>query len=472
VSAPEVKRIAHTESQRTGRRFWTNFFQRSGQGVAFRDRAPYAPALEAMRFLERTDSQYEATLQALSRRSASVPAEIETAARQVIAAVRAGGDAAVRALTERFEGRKLDALELDHDRWQREAATVAAPVRAALERAAERIEAFHERERYPSFEMESAGARVGSRVTPLRRVGVYAPGGTARYPSTVLMAAIPARVAGVGEIFMTTPGPSAETLAAAEIAGVDRVFVIGGAQAIAALAYGTASIPRVDKIVGPGNAYVAAAKRLVFGDVGIDSIAGPTEVVIIADDSVEPGWIAADLLAQAEHDAVAVPILIALGRAVGERIVAEVERQVALLPRRAIAEQSLRDFGRVVVVDDLAEAVRVMNLLAPEHAELAVRNARAIAAEITTAGALFIGAHTPEPVGDYFAGPSHVLPTGGSARFASPLGVGDFVKRTSIIEYDAAALRAQGEDIERLAEVEGLSGHARSVAARTRGQTR
>jgi histidinol dehydrogenase len=425
-----------------------------------------------MRFLEATDPTYEATLQSLSRRSASVPPAIETAAREVIAAVRAGGDAAVRALTEKFEGRKLDSLELERAQWSAQAATIAAPVRAALERAAERIKAFHEQERYPSFELQAGGARVGSRVSPLRSIGVYAPGGTARYPSTVLMAAIPARVAGVAEIVMTTPGPSVETLAAAEIAGVDRVFVIGGAQAIAALAYGTQSVPRVDKIVGPGNAYVAAAKRLVFGDVGIDSVAGPTEVAIIADDSADPSWIAADLLAQAEHDAVAVPILIALGRAVGERIVAQVERQVAVLPRREIAEKSLRDFGIVVVAGSVAEAVRVMNLLAPEHAELAVRDARALAEQITTAGALFIGAHTPEPVGDYFAGPSHVLPTGGSARFASPLGVADFVKRTSIIEYDAAALRAQGDDNERLAEVEGLSGHARAVAARTRGLPR
>ncbi len=424
-----------------------------------------------MRFLERTDPNYESTLESLSRRSAAVPPAIENAARDVIATVRNGGDAAIRALTEKFEGRKLASLELDRTEWRALAAHVAVPVLTALERAAERIEAFHERERYPSFEMESAGARVGSRVTPLRRIGVYAPGGTARYPSTVLMAAIPARVAGVGEIIMTTPGPSAETLAAAEIAGVDRVFVIGGAQAVAAMAYGTESVPRVDKIVGPGNAYVAAAKRLVFGDVGIDSIAGPTEVVIMADDSVAPSWIAADLLAQAEHDVLAVPILIALGREVGEKIAAETTRQVAVLPRRQIAETSLRDFGMVIVVDEMDEAIRVMNLLAPEHAELAVRDARAVAASINTAGALFIGAHTPEPVGDYFAGPSHVLPTGGSARFASPLGVADFVKRTSIIEYEASALLAQGDDIERLAEIEGLSGHARSVAARTRGTT-
>ena len=422
-----------------------------------------------MRFIDQTDPDYQTTLDALSRRSAAVPAGIEAAAREGIAAVRARGDAAIRELTKKFEGRALAALELDRAQWHAQASTIAAPVRAALERAAERITTFHERERYPSFEIEAGGARVGSRVDPLARIGVYAPGGTARYPSTVLMAAIPARVAGVGEILMTTPGPSAETLAAAEIAGVHRVFVIGGAQAVAALAYGTETVPRVDKIVGPGNAYVAAAKRLVFGDVGIDSIAGPTEVVIIADDSAEPAWIAADLLAQAEHDALAVPILIALGRAVGERIDAEVSRQVTSLPRREIAERSLRDFGLVIVVDDPAEAIRVMNLLAPEHAELAVRNPRAMAASVTTAGALFLGVHTPEPVGDYFAGPSHVLPTGGSARFASPLGVADFVKRTSIIEYDAAALRAQGDDIQLLAEVEGLSAHARAVAARTRG---
>jgi histidinol dehydrogenase len=422
-----------------------------------------------MRFMEPTDRDYVSGLEALSRRSAAVAPAIEAAARDVIAQVRARGDAAVRELTERFESRRLAALELDRGEWRAQAAPTAAPVRAALERAAERIRAFHQCERYPSFEIEAGGARVGSRVSPLARVGVYAPGGTARYPSTVLMAAIPARVAGVREIVMTTPGPSAETLAAAEIAGVDRVFVIGGAQAVAALAYGTETVPRVDKIVGPGNAYVAAAKRLVFGDVGIDSIAGPTEVAIVADDSADPTWVAADLLAQAEHDRLAVPILVALGRAVGERIVAQVVAQVAALPRRSIAEASLRDFGVVVVVADEAEAVRVVNLLAPEHVQLAMRRPREVAAAITTAGALFIGVHTPEPVGDYFAGPSHVLPTGGSARFASPLGVADFVKRTSIIEYDAAALRAQGADIERLAEVEGLSGHARSIGVRTRG---
>jgi histidinol dehydrogenase len=273
----------------------------------------------------------------------------------------------------------------------------------------------------------------------------------------------------VGEIVMTTPGPSPETLAAAEISGVDRVFVIGGAQAIAALAYGTESVPRVDKIVGPGNAYVAAAKRLVFGDVGIDSIAGPTEVVIAADDGVDPRWIAADLLAQAEHDELAVPILVALGKGFADAVAGAVDAQLADLPRRAIATRALADQGAIFVVDSAEEVVRIVNLLAPEHAELALRDARALAGRITTAGALFIGPHTPEPVGDYIAGPSHVLPTGGSARFASPLGVGDFIKRTSIIEYDAAALASQADDIDRLTAVEELQGHGRAVTIRVKG---
>ena len=411
---------------------------------------------------------YQKTLEALSRRSASMPEEIEAAARAIIAEVRVGGDRAVRALTAKFEGRTLVDLELPRARWGELAAQTAPSVRSALEHAARRIKAFHQKERYPSFEIVEGGIRVGQRVAPLHRVGLYVPGGTALYPSTVLMTAVPARVAGVREIIMTTPGPSPETLAAAEIAGVDRVFVVGGAQAVAALAYGTESIPRVDKIMGPGNAYVAAAKRLVFGDVGIDSVAGPTEVVVAADDSVDPAWVAADLLAQAEHDVLAVPILIAVGVGVGARVAVELERQLAVLPRRAIAEKSLRDQGVIITVADAGEAAAVMNLLAPEHGIIAMREARAFGQTISTAGALFLGPYTPESVGDYIAGPSHVLPTGGSARFASPLGVADFVKRTSIIEYDAAALRAHAADIEEMAEVEGLHGHGRAVSIRTR----
>ena len=422
-----------------------------------------------IRVFDKSSPDFQRRLDALCNRSSELGTDIEAAARKTIAKVRAGGDAAVRALTAEFDKRQLDALELPAAEWDALAARVAPDVSAALEHAARRVRVFHERERHASFEISEEGVRVGSRVDPLARIGIYVPGGKARYPSTVIMTAIPARVAGVREIVMTTPGPSPETLAAARLSGVDRVFVIGGAQAIAAMAYGTESVPRVDKIVGPGNAYVAAAKRLVFGDVGIDSIAGPTEVVIAADDSVDPRWIAADLLAQAEHDEVAVPVLLARGKALADAVAAAVATQLAELPRRAIATRSLADQGAIFVVDGDAEVVRLVNLLAPEHVSLALRDARALAAQITTAGAVFIGAHTPESVGDYIAGPSHVLPTGGSARFASPLGVGDFIKRTSIIEYDAAALRAQADDIERIATVEDLYGHGRAVTIRTRG---
>jgi len=423
-----------------------------------------------LRVYEKGDAEYATRLAALCDRNATLPPEFEAAARTVVAQVRAGGDAALRALTLRFDKRELGAIELAAAEWDALAAKVTPEVRAALEHAVRRVRAFHERERYSSFEIAEAGIRVGSRVTPLDRIGIYVPGGKALYPSTVIMTAVPARAAGVREIVMVTPGPSPETMAAARLSGVDRVFRIGGAQAVAALAYGTETVPRVDKIVGPGNGYVAAAKRLVFGDVGIDSIAGPTEVVIGADDSVDPAWIAADLLAQAEHDEVAVPILLARGAAYAHRVAAEVDKQLATLPRRKIAERSVDDQGAVFVVDSDDELVDAMNRLAPEHAELAVRNARALAERVTTAGALFLGAHTPEPVGDYIAGPSHVLPTSGNARFASPLGVADFVKRTSIIEYSAEALAAQASDIERLTGVEELHAHGRAVTIRTRAK--
>ena len=418
---------------------------------------------------EKSSPHFQRKLDALCNRSSELSTDIEAGARKTIAKVRAGGDAALRALTAEFDKRQLEALELPAAEWDKLAARVTPEVRAAIEHAARRVRTFHERERHASYEISEDGVRVGSRVDPLARIGIYVPGGKARYPSTVIMTAVPARVAGVREIVMTTPGPSPETLAAARLAGVDRVFLIGGAQAIAAMAYGTESVPRVDKIVGPGNAYVAAAKRLVFGDVGIDSIAGPTEVVIAADDSVDPRWIAADLLAQAEHDELAVPILIARGKAFADKVAAAVAAQLAELPRRAIATKSLADQGAIFVVDSTDEIVRIVNLLAPEHASLALRDARALAPQITTAGAVFIGAHTPESVGDYIAGPSHVLPTGGSARFASPLGVSDFIKRTSIIEYDATALAAHADDIERIATVEDLFGHGRAVTIRTRG---
>jgi histidinol dehydrogenase len=419
-----------------------------------------------LRISSRTDPDYAERLQALTRRTAAPPEAVERAAREIISAVRERGDAALRDLTLRFESRTLGSIELSSGEWRAAAAQVSAPVKNALQHAARRIRTFHERDRHESFEVSSDGIRLGSRVTPLGRAGLYVPGGTARYPSTVLMTAIPAQVARVPEIVMVTPGASPETLLAAEIAGVHRVFVIGGAQAIAALAYGTESVPRVDKIVGPGNAYVTAAKRLVWGDVGIDAIAGPTEVVIAADDAANPAWVAADLLAQAEHDVLAMPILLAVGRPVADRVNAELARQLASLPRREIAAASLRDHGVALVVDSVDEAVSLINRLAPEHAELAVRDARRVAERVTNAGAIFVGSYTPEPVGDYIAGPSHVLPTGGSARFASPLGVGDFLKRTSVIEYDADALARQAEDVQVLAQFEGLDAHGRAVSIR------
>jgi histidinol dehydrogenase len=413
-----------------------------------------------------TDPDFDERLRALDRRTAEMPEAVEAAARAVVADVRQRGDAAVRALTQRFEKRTLDRLELSRAEWEAAAATVAAPVREALERAAVRVRAFHERERHPGFEINEEGVHLTLRVSALERVGLYVPGGTARYPSTVLMTAVPAKVAGVPEVVMVTPGPSPETLAAALIAGVDRVFPIGGAQAIAALAYGTESVPRVDKIVGPGNAYVTAAKRLVFGDVGIDLIAGPTEVVIAADASAHPAWVAADLLAQAEHDVLAVPILVAVGRETAERVNAELTRQLAVLPKSAIARQALNGQGRIFVVTTAEEAIALVNRLAPEHAGIALDRAAELARGVTHAGAVFVGHHASEAIGDYYAGPSHVLPTGGSARFASPLGVADFLKRTSFIEYDAGAVARHADDIVRLAEVEDLAGHGRSVSVR------
>jgi histidinol dehydrogenase len=415
------------------------------------------------------EPDFETKLSALTDRAGSVPESIATRVGDIVARVRATGDAALRELTKRIEGRELAAIELAAADWDAEVAKVTAEVRQALAQAAARIRRYHERERYVSYETAEHGIRLSCRFAPLLRVGLYVPGGTARYPSSVLMCAVPARVAGVREILMVTPGPSPETLAAAREAGVDRVFVIGGAQAVAALAYGTESVPRVDKIVGPGNAYVAAAKRLVFGDVGIDMVAGPTEVVIVADDTADPAWVASDLLAQAEHDELAVPILVALGREVATRVSREVERQLADLPRRAIAEKAIAGQGTAIVVGSIEAAVALLNRLAPEHAGLALADARTWASRVTAAGAVFVGHAACEALGDYFAGPSHVLPTGGSARFASPLGVGDFLKRTSFIEYDLAALRRQAAAITCLAEVEGLAGHARSVRLRAGG---
>ena len=421
-----------------------------------------------LRTISEGEPDFELQLKALAARTGTIPESIELGARAIVAEVRRQGDAALREFTQRFERRALSAIELPRSEWEAAAARVPAPVRAALAEATARIRSYHERERYTSYETVEPGVRLSCRYSPLARVGIYVPGGTALYPSTVLMTAVPAKVAGVREVFMTTPGPSPETLAAAREAGVDRIFLVGGAQAIAALAYGTESIPRVDKIVGPGNAYVAAAKRLVFGDVGIEMIAGPTEVVIAADATANPVWVAADLLAQAEHDVLAVPILVAVGRDIADRVAKEVQRQLGELPRQAIAEKAIAGQAVAIVVGSAQTAIAIINQLASEHVGLALADARRWAGEVTAAGAVFVGHEACEALGDYFAGPSHVLPTGGSARFSSPLGVGDFLKRTSFIEYDLAAVRRQADAVACLAEVEGLSGHARSVLVRAK----
>jgi histidinol dehydrogenase len=421
-----------------------------------------------LRILAIDDGARAEVVEALLERMEHTPEEVEQSVRAIIADVRKRGDLAVREYTARFDKRQLTALELTRGEWERQAAGTAPEVQRAIERAAARIARFHEPQRAQGYVQEDGGARLELRVTPLERVGLYAPGGTARYPSSVLMTAVPAKLAGVQEIVLVTPGPSAETLYAALVAGVHRVFVIGGAQAVAALAYGTESVPRVDKIVGPGNAWVAEAKRQLFGQVDIDAVAGPSEILIVADDSADPALVAADLLSQAEHDVEAYAVLVTTSAELAAATARAVEEQLETLPRRAIASESISRHGVALVMGSLDEALAFADRYAPEHLELMVRDADAVAARVRHAGAIFVGAHTPEAAGDYLAGPNHVLPTGGTARYASPLGVYDFVKRTSVLRWDAAALAAHGEDIVRLADVEGLHAHGRAVTRRTR----
>lgn len=390
---------------------------------------------------------------------------VDDAVAKILADVRVRGDEAVAEYTRRFDKREPP-YEVGRARWDELAAQVAAPVRAALDLATHRIRAFHERQVEPDLELALDGVRLELRVTPLARAGLYVPGGTALYPSSVLMTAIPAKVAGVREVVMVTPGASPEAMLAARLAGVDRVFELGGAQAIGALAYGTQTVPRVDKIVGPGNAWVASAKRQVYGEVDIDSIAGPSEVLIIADAAARPAWIAADLLAQAEHDREARAVLVTTSAELAVAVDDALVRQLADLPRRAIAEHALRTHGAAILVDSLDAAIIFANTWAPEHLELQVADAREVASRCTTAGAIFVGAWSSEAAGDYLAGANHVLPTGGAARYASPLGVYDFRKRTSLVEYSRAAALAHADSISTLATVEGLDAHGRSALIR------
>jgi histidinol dehydrogenase len=399
--------------------------------------------------------------------------DVEATVRGIIDAVRTGGDRALFELTAKFDridlsktGLRVSAAEIDAAEKLCNAEAM-----AALRLARTRIEAYHARQKPADDRFTDAlGVELGSRWTAIEAVGLYVPGGTAAYPSSVLMNAVPAKVAGCARLVMVVPTPDGKleplVLAAAKLAGVDEIYRIGGAQAVAALAYGTESIAAVAKIVGPGNAYVAAAKRLLFGQVGIDMIAGPSEVLILADKTGNPDWIAADLLAQAEHDASAQSILITDDTALATEVEKAVESQLKTLPRAAVAAASWRDFGAIIMVPKLDAAIALVDRLAPEHLEIATEDAEALSAKIRNAGAIFIGAHTPEAIGDYVAGSNHVLPTSRSARFSSGLGVLDFMKRTSILKCGPEQLRALGPAAIALGTAEGLAAHARSVAIR------
>ncbi len=392
----------------------------------------------------------------------------------IIAEVRAHGDAAVLALTKTFDhhsAASMADLKLPQSRLKAAYDNLDNDLRSALNLAAERIITFHERQRPEALEwVDQAGVRLGLRQTPVDAAGLYVPGGKASYPSSVLMNALPARVAGVERLVMVTPTPNGEAndlvLAAAHLAGIDEVWTIGGAQAVAALAYGTETLKPVDKITGPGNAWVATAKRQVFGQVGIDSIAGPSEVLIMADADNNPDWIAMDLMAQAEHDELAQSILITNDQSFADAVSAAVDQVIAGLPRADIAAASWRDHGAIITVKDWDEGITLANRLAPEHLEIATANADDISLKIKHAGAIFIGAYTPEAVGDYVGGPNHVLPTSRTARFSSGLGVVDFMKRTTLLTCSADALRHIGPAAIRLAEAEGLDAHARSISRR------
>ena len=403
-------------------------------------------------------------------------ADVDAVVAAIVEDVARRGDAALIDYTNRFDGVELAASDLRLTRCEIVEGAAAAPPEtvAALRLAAERIESFHRRQLPPAIDyVDSLGVRLAARWRPIVAAGLYVPGGTAAYPSSVLMNAIPAKVAGVERLVMTVPAPGGVlnplVLAAAELVGIDEVYRVGGAQAVAALAFGTATIAPVDKIVGPGNAYVAAAKRRVFGRVGIDMIAGPSEILVVADRRNDPEWIAADLLSQAEHDSAAQAILVTDDDALAAEVEAAVERHLARLPRAQIARASWQAHGAILLVADWKEAALLIDRIAPEHLELALDEADALAERVSHAGAIFLGRHTPEAIGDYIAGPNHVLPTARTARFASGLGVLDFLKRSSLVRCDAASLAALAPAAIRLAEAEGLEAHALSLSIRLSG---
>jgi histidinol dehydrogenase len=427
-----------------------------------------------IRRLKSSAPDFAARLAAVLAFEGAQDPQIDATVADILDTVRRRGDAAVLAYTRRFdrvEASSVAQLEFTRDEMRRALSALPPAQRDALGEAAARVRRYHDKQLAQSWSYtDEDGTRLGQQITPLDRVGLYVPGGKAAYPSSVLMNALPAKVAGVREIVMVVPTPGGEknqlVLAAAELAGVDRMFGIGGAQAIAALAYGTETVPQVDKIVGPGNAYVAAAKRRVFGVVGIDMVAGPSEILVVSDGSADPDWIAMDLFAQAEHDEMAQAILLAPRAEILEAVAASMERQIAGMPRRAVITAALEKRGALIEVRDLDEACDLVNRIAPEHLELAVENADGLVPKIRNAGAIFLGRHTSEALGDYCAGPNHVLPTSRTARFSSPLGVYDFQKRSSIIAVSKKGALRLGAIAVELALGEGLTAHARSAEYR------
>jgi histidinol dehydrogenase len=428
----------------------------------------------AIRRLNSVDSGFRAAFTALLDRAQELDQKVEGVVREILHNVRTRGDAALLDYTAQFDRwtpASAAALEIPRARLAMAADKVPAEQHAALAAAAARVQSYHERQRIDSWSYtETDGTLLGQQVTALDRVGLYVPGGKAAYPSSVLMNAVPAKVAGVPELIMVVPTPDGQlnelVLAAAHIAGVDRAFAIGGAQAVAALAYGTVKIPKVDKIVGPGNIYVATAKRMVFGAVDIDMIAGPSEIVVVCDGKTDAAWVAMDLFSQAEHDEDAQSILISPDAAFLKKVQTEMERLLAAMPRASIIRASMEGRGAMIQVRDMNEAAQIVNEIAPEHLELSVEDPMALAKQIRHAGAIFLGRHTAEAVGDYCAGPNHVLPTSGTARFSSPLGVYDFQKRTSLIQCSPSGASELGKIAAVLAHGEGLTAHARSAEYR------
>jgi histidinol dehydrogenase len=430
-----------------------------------------------MKIIFTSEKIFEETLQRITQRGRVFEEAIWTAVKTIVNDVALRGNAALFEYTQKFDQCDLrtNGIEVSGRELDQAISKVTPKDMDILALAAGRIEAFHRKQEVTSWiSSDENGIELGQRVLPLERIGIYAPGGLAVYPSTVLMAAIPAKIAGVAEIILVSPakqgGLNPLIAAAAKLSGVTRIFKIGGAQAIAALAYGTESVPKVDKIVGPGNAYVTAAKKMVYGIVAIDMIAGPSEVLIIADGTADASFAAADLIAQAEHDEMASAILLTPDEKFARQVISEVNAQLVLLPKKSIAVSALESFGAVIVTKDFDEAVTIANRFAPEHLELLVDQPKQLLDRIRHAGAAFLGNFTPEAIGDYMAGPNHILPTGGTARFSSPLGVYDFVKRTSIVSFSEAALGTYGRQAARFAGMEGLEGHGHSISIRLSGK--